>query len=332
MNRSEANAASRHSADSGASIAKRSIGDRWSSYLAHHRSSFHSTLQRLFLDKGQTVMTALVVAIALALPALLFVSLNNLKQLGEQWDADPKLTLYIHERAQSSAIALFQAELEKDSRVASHRFISADQALAEFQRFSGFGSVLDGLESNPLPAAIEIHLDPEFQEPKTQQALATEWQQLAIVDQVSVDLKWVQRFLAITDVLTTVVSFLAALLALGALLAIGNTVRLIIENRKEEIIVIKLVGGTNGFVRRPLLYTGGLYGFFGAFIAIVLVQLVLLVISPSVDALAESYHSDFEIAGLGGLASLQVLLFGTFVGWLGAVFAVGRHLSEIEPT
>lgn len=317
---------------SGASTAKRSIGDRLNSYFAHHRASFRATFVRLSEAKIQTAMTSLVVAITLALPALLLIVLGNMQQLGKSWDAEPKLTLYVNERAKQAAIEGLISDLEDDLRVASLVYISADKALAEFEALSGFGAVLSGLESNPLPAAIEISLSPTYQNVTAQKSLAAEWQAHALIEQAVVDLQWVQRFIAITELARKLVVFLAMLLAVGALLAIGNTIRLIIENRKEEIVVIKLVGGTNGFVRRPLLYTGGAYGFIGAMLAIVLVNVVLIVAEPGVDALAQSYQSEFELRGLGFMPTLQLLLAGTLVGWLGAVFAVGRHLADIEPS
>ncbi len=316
---------------SGATAAKRGLGAGLTSYFTHHRSSFRSTVKRLFSDRGQTIMTSLVVAIALALPALLMVTLTNLQQLGDAWDTEPKLSLYLNDRARQEAIDAFISELEKDLRVASLRYVSAEDALVEFEANSGFGAILDGLDSNPLPGAIVLSLAQSFQTTAQQKQLAAEWQAHALVDQAMVDLQWVQRFLAMTELARKIVLFLALLLAIGALLAIGNTIRLIIENRKDEIIVIKLVGGTNGFVRRPLLYTGGAYGFVGSVIALVLVQTVLWLISPGVKQLAFSYQSDFALQGLGIVSALKLLVAGIAIGWLGAVFAVGRHLNEIEP-
>ncbi len=161
--------------------------------------------------------------------------------------------------------------------------------------------------------------------------MAEEYAEHALVEQAQVDLAWVQRFLAITALLRQLVVFLAILLGLGALLAIGNTVRLLIENRRDEIVVIKLVGGTDGFVRRPLLYTGGLFGFLGAFLACIIVGLVVWILSGSVEHLAQSYDAQFRMKGLGFVQALELLAVGTILGWLGAMVAVGRHLADIEP-
>jgi len=263
---------------SGASVVKRSFSASFQSYCAHHLYSFVSTVLRLWNDKTQTLMTASVVAIALALPALLLVSLNNFQALANVWDAEPKLTFYLYDNVKPPALARLIDELKTDKRFKKVEFISKAQALTEFEQYSGFGSILEVLDNNPLPAAIELALSEDFRTNDQQQALLTEWEANALIEQGVADLQWLQRFIVITDLLRKIVLFLAGLLLLGALLVIGNTIRLIIENRKEEIIVIKLVGGTNGFVRRPLVYTGALYGLIGGGIALCLVHFSLLLL------------------------------------------------------
>lgn len=316
---------------SGATSAKRGFVSAVKSYLTHHRESYSATIGRLINDKAQTLTTSLVVAVALALPAFLIVALANLEQMGQAWDTEPKLTLYLNERAKPEAIDQLVDALQADAHVDQLRYISAADALKEFEKFSGFGAVLQGLDDNPLPASIELSLTPEAQTVARQKSLAGQWTENALVDEVAVDLLWVERFLALTSLARTVVIFLAGLLGLGALLAIGNTVRLIIENRKEEIIVVKLVGGTDGFVRRPLLYTGGAYGCIGAVLAVLLVQGALFGLSPSAESLAASYQSEFIVTGLGFDGAIRLVIIGSAVGWFGALLSVRRHLGAIEP-
>ena len=315
----------------GAIAARQGLSDRLGSYFAHHRASLKAAAARITSQPVHTLLTSLVVAIAIALPAILLIALLNLQSLGDSWDTKPKLSLYLHSRAQQPAIDVLLAALDNDLRVANVRYISASDALSEFEQLSGFGVVLAGLDNNPLPASIELELHADFMRPQLQRGLAEEFEALVVVDEVAVDLQWVQRFLSITELVRQIVLFLAGLLAFGALLAIGNTVRLIIENRKDEIIVIKLVGGTNGFVRRPLIYTGGLYGFIGGVLACLIVAIGLSMLGGAVGAIAESYQSDFRVHGFGFSSAMMLMLAGTILGWLGAEFAVGRHLSKIEP-
>jgi len=316
----------------GASSVSLGMVSRFRSYFVHHREALNATFLRISDERLQTFLTSLVVAIALSLPALLLVGLQNIKSLGEQWDTEPKLTLYINARAKPKSIENLKIKLESDQRVKSVRFISAEQALEEFQTFAGYGDALAGLSMNPLPASIEVKLAPLFRGAEQQSLAAKEWEASAIVDEASVDLLWVQRFLAITEFLSKVVWMLAVLLAVGAILAIGNTIRLIIENRRDEILITKLVGGTDAFVKRPLIYTGALYGLIGAALAASLVWLVLALSTGAVAAMAESYSSSFSLEGLRAWQTIQLLGCGTFIGWLGAILATNQHIRKIEPT
>lgn len=315
----------------GAIQSRTSFVDRNRSYWRHHRSSFLGSLGRLLSTPVQTLMTSLVVAIALALPATLLVALNNIQQLGDSWDASPKLSVYINLRARDAAIENLVAKLKKMPEVATVDYFTADQVLADFQTMSGFGEALDGLDDNPLPATLVISPTAVASEPEALQALGDRIAKEAIVDEVSMDMEWVRRLRELMILGKKIVVALAGLLGLGVLLAIGNTIRLAIENRRDEIIVSKLVGGTNSFVRRPFLYSGGWYGFLGGLLAALIVAVGYLVLSGTVARLAQLYQSDFQLKGLGLEGSVELLLIGTLLGWLGAWLAVGRHLAQIEP-
>lgn len=315
----------------GAVVSRRGFSDRLLGYLAHHRASLRSAATRLRKDWLQTLLSASVVAIALALPALMFVAVNNLQALGNHWDAQPTLTLYVHPRASDTALENLLSELTHDIAISSARFISSEQALNEFRQHSGFGDALQGLSANPLPAAIEIEPSLAAKSVEAQRALAERLRQDARITEVVADLAWVERFLAITDLARRVVLVLAVLLACGAVLAVGNTVRLIIENRKDEIVVVKLVGGTDGFVRRPLLYAGGAYGCVGGVIACSVVALALWPLTVAAASLVDAYSAQFRLQGLTFSQAGIVICSGTALGWLGAVLAVSRHLRMIEP-
>lgn len=331
MSKENRNTRERINESSGAQSAKRRINDRLNSYLDHHKQSCSMSFSRLLSNPAQTLLTSVAVAIALALPALLMLLLSNVQSLGQAWDTEPKISLYLNARAKPAVIEKWIQELEYDSRVGKVRFISAEQALSEFEQYGGFGGALSGLGKNPLPASIEIVPVEASQSPDAQRQMADEWLKAALVDEVDLDLQWVQRFLALTELGRQFVFLLAGLLAFGAVLIIGNTVRLIIENRKDEIIIIKLVGGTNGFVSRPLLYSGGLYGSFGGLGACVLIVVALLLLNGPVTRLVQSYQSEFHIQYLSFLHAFGIIVCGTVLGWFGAVIAVGRHLSAIKP-
>lgn len=325
-------AAVRGPSASGAQQSKTRLADKSRSYWLHHRASLSSSVSRLLSTPLQTLMTSLVVAIALALPATLLLALSNFQQLGDSWDANPKLSVYIKIRARDNAIETLVKSLERRADVARVEYITAAQALLDFQQHSGFGDTLSSLDANPLPATLVVSPKAASMDPASLQKLARAIEEEGIVEEVVYDMDWVRRLRELMHLGQTIVLALASLLGLGVLLAIGNTVRLAIENRREEILVSKLVGGTNAFVRRPFLYTGGCYGIFGGALAAVIVVVAYWAISGSVARLAQLYQSDFDLAGLGFGGVLLLLGLGALLGWLGAWLAVARQLSKIEPS
>ena len=322
----------RPAATGGAKQTKTSVSDKSRSYWMHHRASLTSSVSRLLSAPLQTLMTSLVVAIALALPATLLLALNNFQQLGDNWDANPKLSVYINIKAREPAIESLVKNLQNRADVARVEYYTPEQVLADFQLNSGFGEALTSLDDNPLPATLVISPKATAMDPSSLRTLADAIASEAIVEEVVYDMDWVRRLREIMVLGETIVLALASLLGLGVLLAIGNTVRLAIENRREEILVSKLVGGTNAFVRRPFLYTGGCYGLLGGVLATFIVVVAYWAISGSVYRLAQLYQSDFQLAGLGFSGFLALAALGALLGWLGAWLAVARQLSKIEPS
>jgi cell division transport system permease protein len=256
--------------------------------------------------------------------------LVNLQSLGEAWDSSARLSLYLKLDVDDVRGRALAETLHNDAAVVAVQYTDRATALAEFRAISGFADVLDGLNENPLPALITV-------EPVTglsadnlaglQQRLA----ELPEVDSVQLDLEWVQRLYALVRLGQRLAMTLAGLLSLGVVLVIGNTIRLAIEGRREEIVVIKLVGGTDAFVRRPFLYTGLWYGVGGGLCAWVVVGISLLMMRGPVARLAGLYGSDFSLDGLGIGATLLLWLAGGLLGLVGAWLAVARHLGDIEP-
>ncbi|GAB3111173.1 cell division protein FtsX [Aestuariicella hydrocarbonica] len=304
--------------------------DRWQGYLAHHRSSASDSLQRLLATPVQSIMTWLVIAVALALPATLFTSLGNVQSLGQRWEGAPQLTVFLNPRAKDSAISSFQRQVEAMPGIEQVIYVSAEAALEEFETESGMGNALRTLDSNPLPATLLVA--PGLNVTATELVkLGETLEQQALVDEVVFDRAWIERLHQMLALGEKVALALGGLLALGVLLVIGNTIRLAIESRRDEIVIIKLVGGTDAFVRRPFLYTGLWYGLVGGVLALLLLSLLLLLLSGPVATLSASYQSTFELQGLGFGGSLVLVGLGALIGWLGAWLAVGRHLGEIEP-
>lgn len=318
------------SSSRGASSHHTAMGDRWQAYLSHHRHSAKDSLQRLMAKPLQSLLTWLVLAVALALPAILLVSMNNLQSLGQRWDGAPQMSVFINPRAQKAAIESIQRRIKQREGIQRVEYISPKQALSDFESQSSLGSALRSLEANPLPPALVITPMPELSA-EALAALGAELEAMPAVDEVLFDQAWVQRLHEVLRLGEVISLSLGALLALGVILVIGNTVRLAIESRREEIVIIKLVGGTNAFVRRPFLYTGLWYGGGGGLLALLLLVSGLQWIASPVASLAALYGSDFTLQGLGFTGGVLLISLASLIGWLGAWLAVGRHLGEIEP-
>ncbi len=320
----------RTAASGGAKNYKAGVSDHWQAYLAHHSFSAKDSLMRLLQTPIQSLMTWLVIAVALALPATLFTGLDNLQALGERWDGTPQMSLFISPRARPAAIDQLQQRLQQHPQIEAMTFISAEQALQNFEEHSGMGNALRSLDANPLPPTLLIEPRQGITPGQLQQ-LGDTLQAEPIVEDLLYDQAWIERLHEILRLGEQLVIVFGALFAIGVLLVIGNTIRLTIESRRDEIVIIKLVGGTDAFVRRPFLYTGFWYGLMGALLAWLLLQLGLAALDGPVANLARLYQSSFQLSGLGLQGSVILISFGVLVGWIGAWLAVGRHLGAIQP-
>jgi cell division transport system permease protein len=314
---------------SAASPRRISTSDRFASYRAHHRQVAADSLRRLFASGFVgSLATWLVIGIAMALPGALYLALENMQQLAARWDGAAQISLFLKEATRDEDGRRLSQRLGQEQGIARTRFISRDDALAEFRELSGFGEVLDHLERNPLPAVIVVQ---PLQVNSDAKALLERLQALPEVEQAVLDLAWVERLGAIMALGQRAALALGLLLGLGVVLVVGNTIRLAIENRRAEIVVMKLVGATDAFVRRPFLYTGTWFGLGGGLLAWLLLAGCLAWLGNPVAQLMELYQSDFSLGGLSPRLVLLLLVGGGLLGWLGAWFAVSRHLGAIQP-
>lgn len=274
-------------------------------------------------------MTWLVIGIAIALPTGLWVVLDNLSQLSGQLDRPAQLSVFLQMDAQAQDARSLALTLAQRDDIHSATFIDRDQALTEFVQRSGMGELAQGLAENPLPHLLLI--DPVAASPDTLAALRGELEALPEVQEALLDTLWLQRLQSLMTLGRRAVQLLAALLLAAVVLVLGNTIRLAIESRRDEIVIVKLVGGTDAFVRRPLLYTGLWFGLGGGVVAAILVALGTLLLAAPVNALSGAYQSSFMLQGLGLVNSLQLVLLGALLGLAGAWLAVARHLKAIEP-
>ncbi|MGB7903777.1 MAG: permease-like cell division protein FtsX [Steroidobacteraceae bacterium] len=300
-------------------------------WFERHVQTLVGSLGRLWQQPFATMLTIVVIGIALALPACLHVLVQNVRVASGGWNSALDISVYMKPSASLDQAKRAAERIRQRRDVDEVTLIEADAALAEFRRNSGFGAALDALKDNPLPHALVVRPDAEFREASRVQALSNELKKIDGVDIVQLDTEWVSRFNAILDVIRRGVFLAAVLFALGILVIIGNTIRLDIENRRGEIEVTKLVGGSDAFVRRPFLYNGVWYGLAGGLIAGLIVATVVAVLSAPVQRIAGLYGSKFELQGVGFIGWVALLLGGALLGWLGSFIVATRELREIEP-
>jgi cell division transport system permease protein len=301
-------------------------------YFARHAQTLVGSLGRMVNQPFATLMTMGVVAVALALPLLLSLFLSNMRTASGNWNDAFDLSVYMNKKAGGARAAAVAKQLRQRDDVATVRVITADQALAEFRDDSGFGKALDALSDNPLPDTLIVTPTLAASTPQGTDALKQAIAAIADVQTVQLDTEWVKRLHAMLDILRRVVLLTAGLLGVGVVLIVGNTIRLDILNRRAEIEVMKLVGASDGFTRRPFLYSGIWYGLGGGLMALILVALAAVILAKPVDTLAKSYGSQFHLKGLGFTAAAGVLALAVGLAWLGSWLAATRHIRGIEPT
>jgi len=301
-------------------------------WLARHAQTLVGSLGRIVHHPFATAMTIAVIAVALALPLFLNVLLQNTRTATANWNQAFELSVYMSKKAGSDRAEALAKQLRSRPDVAAVRVISADQALAEFRESSGFGKALDLLETNPLPNTLVVTPSVAASTPEGTATLKTSIGALADVDTVQLDTEWVQRLHAMLEVLTRVVWLTGGLLGLSVVLVVGNTIRLDILNRQAEIEVMKLVGATDGFTRRPFLYSGVWYGLGGGLGAVLAVAIAVTALDKPLARLALLYGSPFHLEGLRFGAAVRILGISVGLGWLGSWIAATRHIRAVEPT
>jgi len=302
----------------------------WERALQDHVRALSSTLAALARRPVATLLTAFVIGITLALPAGLHTLVANLGQADDGLQGSLRASLFLKDEVSAERGAQLAQDIAKRRGVASARYISREQALQEFRTLSGFGEALDLLGDNPLPATIVVTPNPDESQARTE-ALLQDLGTLPEVAQAKLDEQWLQRLYAILALVQRAVLMIAGALALAVLIVVGNTIRLDIENRREEIEVMKLIGAPNSYIRRPFLYSGLWYGLTGGILACLLVEAGVLGLAAPARQLAGLYESQASLRGLSLDAALDVFAAGLGLGWLGAFWAVSRHLRHIEP-
>jgi cell division transport system permease protein len=275
-------------------------------------------------------MIILVIGVTLALPAAINVIVKNVQSVSSSWNNALDFSVYLKQSVSVAEAENLSQLIRQRADIESVELITAEQALAEFKQQSGFGAALDQLGENPLPHALVVRPGPG-NTGASLTLLQEEIGNLPETELVQVDTEWVQRFHAILDIVRQAIAIGSALLGMAIVVIIGNTIRLDIENRREEIEVTKLIGADNAFVRRPFLWTGFWYGLLGGSFALLLVQYGLYLLKEPVARLAGLYQGYISVATLGAAESTAILGIAVFLGLLASWITAARHMRRIEP-
>jgi cell division transport system permease protein len=290
-------------------------------WLRQHRQAFRAALSRL------GILNALVIAVALALPAGGYALVASLGTAAARLTLEPQISVFLPAEAKRAEADALARALRAERRISSVRFVPREQALGELRSVEGVDELVAAVGRNPLPDAFVVTASEPAME-----ALAADLAKLPGVSHVQADALWARRLAAAARAVTLGLWMLAALLGAGLVAVTFNTIRLQILTQRDEIEVSKLIGATDGFIRRPFYYFGLLQGLSGGAIALAIVAVSLALLNREVRPLAESYGSGFAFAFLGLSETAAVLVFAGALGWLGASLSVGRHLREIEPS
>lgn len=297
------------------------------SWARRHAYSFLSSLGSISRQPLASFMTIAMLAITLSLPAGLYVTLDNIGRAGHGWERLDSISIFMDE-SQGREKAIQLASLVSTwPTVSAVDPISPEKGMAELAGRLQLDEVAGEIASNPLPWVLEVTLAAG----EDVRLVATRLEDVEGVDQVIVDLQWLDRLQAIVALLRKMAALLAVLFALAVMFVIGNTVRMEINNRHQEIRVLALIGATDGFVRRPFLYSGLWYGLAGGVLAWLLTELGLLLLAGPVERLSASYAGTFALSSLP--AGVVALLAGGsgLLGIIGAWLVVERHLKSIHP-
>jgi cell division transport system permease protein len=304
-------------------------------YLIRHLQVLFATLGDMRRTPMATINTLLIIAITLLLPSLLYVATKSAQSLSSNWQGRPQISIFLDKDLNDSNARLIFEEIQLHPSIELAEFITPEQALAEFRVLSDDNISLEQelvfLGGNPLPASIVVMPDRASAKSENLLALKAQLSQFEGIDTVRLDLDWTDRFNAILLVFSRVSMLLSGLLALALVLIVGNTIKLLIYNRRDEIEITKLVGGTDTFVRRPFLYYGALFGFLGALISLGLLLIAAELTHKPISDLAALYSSDALIHQATLIEIFALIAIGTFLGWLAARWSVAQHLRNIQP-
>ena len=300
-------------------------------YFLHHMQSLVFSLGKIYHSPTTTIMTIAVIGITLSLPGGFYLFLKNIDAMSGDFRSSSQISLYLDIEMDEKKARAMERQVADMADVADTRFVSKGESLEAFRQTSGFGKSIDTLSSNPLPHTIIVEPSSSADTFAVKNLLNL-LQTLPGVEIAKLDTEWLERLYTILEIARRSVAIITILFGFAVLLIIGNTIRLDIQNRYQEIIVTKLIGATNAFIRRPFLYGGLWYGLLGGVISWFIVEIGYLAISGPLNRLNLLYQADLVLITFSFQDFIILISSSTLLGLTGSWIAVARHLNQIEPT
>lgn len=287
--------------------------------------------QDLLRTPASSLANILVIGIALAIPTVGYGLAMSTTKLSFALEHRPHINVFIANSASENDVAAITEELEFTEGINDIQTISKEDALTAFEKSTGIENILESLSKNPLPTTLVITPDDAFLESLKLEQLIYNINKIDGIDEVQINQEWLQRLNVITEFIMTIVYVLAGLIACAIIFILSNTIRLLIANRRNEIVVSKLVGASDSYVRQPFLYLGFLYGLLGGLLAFGIYWLVIFILQTPINEFASSYGTNFLLHELDDKESAALIIGAAVLGWLAARFSVNKHLNKIKP-
>ena len=299
-------------------------------WVHHHREAAAMSVEKLFREPISNMLTIFVIAIALALPTFGLALANAVNQEVNRLDAPPQLSVLTESSLTLDEAKRLAEKIERQPGVASVKVVDRDTALTEFIEATGLSALSSRMENNPLPHTLWLYPASNIRSAGLAQ-LSQDLKALPGIAEVILDSRWLERLEAFIALARSIALAVGVAMALGVVLTLGNTLRLGIESRREEIVVIKLIGGGNAFARRPFLYTGALMGALGGLVSGLLIFITFEVLNAPISQLFELYDRSAAVSVFGFGDLLLLVTVGSVLGWISACYSVQLHLARIEP-
>lgn len=306
------------------------LSSKFSAWLLHHLQSMMFSLGKLYKNKTSTLMTIAVIAITLSLPSSFYLFLKNLKALSGDIRSSTQITLYLTKNTNKTDALALKKQLSKQTHISHVQFLSKTDALKSFKETSGLANSIDQLNTNPLPHTLIIQ-PLENIDTLAIKTLLSKLNAYKQVESAKLDTEWINRLFSILNIIERAIIIITLLFCFAVLLIVGNTIRLDIQNRAKEITVIKLVGATDAYIRRPFLYGGIWYGLLGGILCWLIVLFSILLLSGPVQNLSVLYQAQIHILSFTFSEFVLLIVSSTILGLLGSWIAVSKHLNNIEP-